>query len=82
MSIDWRADLRRSSSETKAFSAFRRIAAIGLRISWASPAAQPPIAASRSVAVVRRRASERRSPTAFNVQCADQPLEFALPGER
>src|SRR5438093_2892896 len=50
--IDCSADARRPSSpETIAFSALSRMAAIGLRISCARPAANRPTAASRSAAL-------------------------------
>ena len=48
--------------EASAFSAFSRIAAIGLRISCARPADSRPTAASRSAAVARWRSSASRAP--------------------
>jgi hypothetical protein len=61
-----RADQRRSSSPARAFSAFRRIAAIGLRISCARPAVRRPTAASLSAEVARRRSSAKRTPREFS----------------
>ena len=85
--IDESAWSFRAASPAIPPSAFNRIAAIGLRNSWATPAAKRPIAARRSPCgessreIVGAQAREREALTGV-VQRGHDPIEFAFAGHR